>query len=162
LTVEPIRPILVCRSDPASGRGRGTALEAGMGGAWRRVGIAVLVLAAGPLLAACLGGAPPPPQLSYHLTGVCNQTSLQPMLGTPCVGGDVNITMVNGSGGIEQHTVTFPFDLNLTRPPDGFVYISGQLQGDGYVSCQINNGAQIVQNALSTSEFGIATCSGSV
>lgn len=136
-----------------------------MGSAWQRVGIAVLVLGAGPLLSACLGGPPaPPPSLpvTYQLGGTCVQTAFDPSPGQPCVGGDANITIVNGSGGIEQRTVTFPYSVTITRPPDGFIYISGQLQGDGTVNCLVAYGVGVIQTANSNTEFGIATCSGSV
>jgi hypothetical protein len=98
----------------------------------------------------------------YQLAGYCNQTQFDPNPGSPCVGGDAFVTLSNGSGGVQQMTVSLPFSLTIPRPPDGFVYISGQLQGTGGIACAITQGGTLIQQAVSTGQFVIATCSGSV
>jgi hypothetical protein len=74
------------------------------------------------------------------------------------------ITMENGQGGTEQTTVSLPW----SQPVDGarsgqFVYISAQNQsGYGDVTCTIRvNGADF-KSSTSSSEYGIADCSGEV
>ena len=99
--------------------------------------------------------------MTYSLTGTCTQSQYDSSPGAPCVGGDANITIENASGGTEQSTVTFPYSLTFVREPGSFVYISGQLQGTGTISCQITSGGQVVETATSTGQFVIAGCSGS-
>ena len=126
-----------------------------------------IVVLVGILSIVIAGCAPTPvatgpwPEVTYSLTGVCVQSQYDPSPGTqPCVGGDANITIENSTGGTEQSTVTFPYELRFIRAPGEFVYISGQLQGGGTVTCQITSGGRQVQYATSSGEFSIATCSG--
>jgi hypothetical protein len=93
--------------------------------------------------------APPPtapPVLVYEVTG----------------DGSADLTIENASGGTEQKTVNLPYSEELTRPPDGFVYLSAQLGGSGSVSCNITYGGRVVQQASSSGDYVIASCSGSI
>jgi hypothetical protein len=88
---------------------------------------------------------PPPPSVTYDLTGQ----------------GSVSVTLQNASGGTEQFDTRLPYHLDL-GPASGFVYISAQLQNTGTVTCEIKQGDQVIQNATSTGQYVIASCSGSV
>ena len=71
-------------------------------------------------------------------------------------------TFFNGNGDLEQHDVRLPYMVTINRPSDGYVSISGWLNGDGTVTCQITSGGHVVASTTSTGEFVGADCSGSV
>lgn len=124
--------------------------------------LAVSVAGGAVLLAGCLPPAPPADvEVMYQLTGTCTQTEYDTNPGSPCVGGDASITIANASGGTEQTTVAFPYQLTFRRPVGSFIYISGQLGGDGNITCTAYSNGWVVQTATSSGQFVIASCSGS-
>lgn len=95
-----------------------------------------------------LGGAPAPPppppaSVTYDLTGQ----------------GTVSVTLQNESGGTEQFDTPLPYHRDLGGF-SGFVYISAQLNNTGTVTCEIKQGDTVIQNATSSGQYVIATCSG--
>ena len=138
---------------------------------WLLVPLAVAI--GGAVLAACFppGPPPPPPEITYQLTGTCTIPNLLPNAGSPCSSGgtavicpanDVFATFFNGSGDIEQHCGNSTYTVTITRPPDGFVDISGQLQGDGTVTCTISRGGQVLASNTASGAYEIADCSAEV
>jgi hypothetical protein len=130
----------------------------------RRLLVPLAVVIGTGTLAGCFppGPPPPPPQVTYQLTGTCAAPQFDPNPGGPCVGSDALATFFNGNGDIEQHDVRFQYTVTISRPADGFVSISGQLHGDGAITCQITSGGRVVASTTSTGEFVIADCSASV
>lgn len=76
--------------------------------------------------------------------------------------GSASLTIQNESGGTEQFEVGLPWSRSFNPPLDGFVYVSAQLNGSGDVHCKITQGGRVVQEASSSGEYVIASCSGSV
>ena len=75
----------------------------------------------------------------------------------------VALTYQNQSGGSEQKTVLLPWTLEFTAHDHSFLYISAQKQSeDGTVHAVIYVNGNLVQEAESTSSYGIATVSGRV
>ena len=97
--------------------------------------------------------------VTYQLTGTCVQAPLYPNPGQPCVGGDVTATVANDVGGVEEHTVSFPYSVTFLRPPSGLVSVSAQLLGDGTVTNGVFHG---VDESTFSGHFPTVTCSGSL
>jgi hypothetical protein len=76
--------------------------------------------------------------------------------------GRADLTYENASGGTEQRTVTIPWSMTFSAPSGQFVYLSAQLDGSGSLYCEIVSDGTIVQQANSSGEYVIASCSGRV
>jgi hypothetical protein len=87
-----------------------------------------------------------PPQVTYLVDG----------------DGSASLTLQNPSGGTDQMTVSLPWTETFPAPPDGFVYVSAQQEGSGLVHCKITYGSTVIQEASSSGDYVIASCSGSV
>ena len=75
----------------------------------------------------------------------------------------VSLTYQNESGGTEQRTIVTPWKLEFKAQRNAFVYISAQKRHEaGAVRTAIYVNGLLLQEAESTSEYGIATVSGSV
>jgi hypothetical protein len=88
----------------------------------------------------------PPPKVVYEVTGT----------------GSAVITLQNATGATEQKRVDLPYSEELTRPPNGFLYLSAQLTGSGSVSCKISYGTRVVQEATSQGQRVTVSCSASI
>lgn len=74
-----------------------------------------------------------------------------------------SLTYRNESGGTEQRTVPLPWTLEMHVGPGHFLYVSAQKQGPyGAIRAAIYVEGQVLQEAESSSEYGIASASGSV
>jgi hypothetical protein len=95
--------------------------------------------------------AAPPPEIwipvEYSLTGTARTAS---------------ITIQNETGGSEQHTVRLPWVKRFSAHPKAFLYLSAQNDGRGRLVAIIKSNGEVLQQAEATSEFGIASVSGSV
>jgi hypothetical protein len=117
-------------------------------GQWAKVEATLKLYGVDTGAAWALGGAPPPPppppaSVTYDLTGQ----------------GTVSVTLQNESGGTEQFDTPLPYHRDLGGV-SGFVYISAQLNNTGTVTCEIKQGDTVIQNATSSGQYVIATCSG--
>lgn len=75
----------------------------------------------------------------------------------------VSLTYKNASGGTEQVDARPPWTLRFTTPPGAFAYVAAQKKGTtGTVRCEITVNGQSLQQAASSSDYGIASCSGTV
>lgn len=73
------------------------------------------------------------------------------------------LTYQNESGGTEQKTVKLPWALEWRIESPHFLYLSAQKTGEsGIVHVAVYCDGQLLQEAESTSEYGIATASGRV
>ena len=88
------------------------------------------------------------------------------------------LTLTNKDGGREQNTVKLPFELKFYAKPAAFLYLSAQktrvldafgITSDvlddgvtGTVHVRIKVGGAVLQEASSSSPYGIATASGKV
>jgi len=77
--------------------------------------------------------------------------------------GSAALTYRNESGGTEQRTVSLPWEITFTRHSRDFLYLSAQKQGQsGAIEAVISVDGRAIQRAESTSDYGIASVSGSV
>ncbi|HSO95034.1 MAG TPA: hypothetical protein VLV81_03230 [Acidimicrobiia bacterium] len=67
--------------------------------------------------------------------------------------------MVNGSGAVEQKTVSLPYAVKISQPPGGVSHIAAQIERDGRIGCSISAGSQRVAVGESSGEFVTAACS---
>ena len=75
----------------------------------------------------------------------------------------VGLTYRNPTGGTEQRDVSLPGSLSFNAVPGFFVYFSAQNKGDsGEVHVAISIDGRLLQEASSSTAYGIATASGSV
>lgn len=77
--------------------------------------------------------------------------------------GAVGLTYQNASGGTEQRIVGLPSSMSFYSMPGRFVYVSAQNKtssGDVHVSITVDG--SVLQQATSSTAYGIATASGSV
>jgi len=76
----------------------------------------------------------------------------------------VDVTMTNQDGGTSQYTDReLPFTYTLYgMHDDDFVYISGQINGDGCIEAQIYLDDILVKHSQSCGKYVIATCSGRI
>lgn len=85
---------------------------------------------------------------------------------TYVVGGSTSsarLTYRNESGGTEQRTVSLPWTLEMRAVPGQFLYLSAQKkQTYGTVKTSIEIEGQVLQEAESDTEYGIASASGRV
>jgi len=120
--------------------------------------IIVAAIAGGLLLVALLlvggnrsrGGtsAPGPLPVRYEIEGTANV---------------VDLTYTNETGAVEQHYAGLPWDRQFSGRSGQFVSISAQKRDvNGTVTCRIVAGAVTIQEATSSAEYGIASCSGLV
>jgi hypothetical protein len=75
----------------------------------------------------------------------------------------VGLTYQNASGGTEQNVVGLPSSMSFYSRPGRVVYLSAQNKtnsGDVHVSITVDG--RLLQQATSSSAYGIATASGSV
>jgi hypothetical protein len=76
----------------------------------------------------------------------------------------LRLTYANETGATVQEKAMSPWEKKFTAKPGQFVYLSAQLD-DGKaddVSCNIAVNGATLQEAKSTGQYTIATCSGSV
>lgn len=78
--------------------------------------------------------------------------------------GTVSLTYENAGGNSQQESnAVTPWGKRYSMDSGDFVYVSAQRgQGTGTVRCTITIDGEVVEQAESTGEFVIATCSGSV
>lgn len=77
--------------------------------------------------------------------------------------GNVDVTLTNASGGMEQQNIKPPYELSFTGASGQALYISGQNKWNaGVVTCEILIDGKVAQTATSNAAFGVATCSGKV
>ena len=111
--------------------------------------------------------------LFSHLSGLSSQQPTRTVAPKPItkhviysVSGtarEASLTYRNQSGGTEQITVRLPWDLEMDLPPGRFVYLSAQKTDEaGTIHAEIWGGSGILQEANSSTAFGIASVSGSV
>jgi hypothetical protein len=75
----------------------------------------------------------------------------------------VNLTYRNATGGTEQNEVTLPVNMTFAAAPGSFLYLSAQNKsGSGTVHVAISVDGSLLQEARSSSHYGIATASGRV
>lgn len=70
-----------------------------------------------------------------------------------------SLTYENESGNTEQHTVRLPWRLQFEAQEGQFLYISAQSDGYGN-SCKIKVNGMTVEQADSSGQYSIASCSG--
>lgn len=85
--------------------------------------------------------------------------------GTPCL--SASLTYINSSGGTQQEDAPgcpSPFEIEVTRASGDPVYISAQMtyETEHLIHVSILVDGKLVQEASSTSKYGVATASGRV
>jgi hypothetical protein len=78
-------------------------------------------------------------------------------------GGSASITYQNGTGGTEQQDIIIPWRYPKFKAVSGtFLYISGQLNGTGTITCQIFLSGRLFKTSTSKGQYVIASCDGLV
>ena len=91
--------------------------------------------------------SPQIPMVTYSLEGTARSAS---------------ITIANESGGTEQHVVPVPWKKQFHATHGKFVYLSAQNQDSGRLEAEISVDGLVLQRAVTTEQYGIASVSGSV
>lgn len=73
-----------------------------------------------------------------------------------------SITIENEYGGTEQHTVTVPWEKQFQAKTGQFVYVSAHNGGYGRIKAVTYVVGEMLHQAESTEQFGIASASGRV
>lgn len=72
-----------------------------------------------------------------------------------------SITLENATGNTEQfQDVDLPYELSFTAVEEQFLYISGQVDRDASITCELLLNGVVQEEATSDGEYVIATCSG--
>ena len=72
-----------------------------------------------------------------------------------------DITLENAGGNTEQRSeVDLPYELSFPAVEGQFLYISGQINRDASITCELLIDGVVQETATSEGEFVIATCSG--
>lgn len=74
-------------------------------------------------------------------------------------GSSSSLTYANETGNTEQHTVDIPWRLQFEVQPGQFLYVSAQSGGYGN-ACKIKVDGVVLEQADSSGQYSIATCSG--
>jgi hypothetical protein len=109
-------------------------------GAMKVLGLLLVVLMAGCSAAGLTGGAS---ELTYEVEGT----------------GSASMTYSSDGGSIEQVTEPLPWSITVSDPGIG-ANLSAQKQDPGTdpITCRVLDGGEVVAEATSNSEFGIASC----
>tara|TARA_B100000780_G_C20969307_1_gene386994 strand:+ start:86 stop:493 length:408 start_codon:yes stop_codon:yes gene_type:complete len=73
-----------------------------------------------------------------------------------------DLTYTNEYGGTEQISINNDWTYDFISTPGKFTYLSAQLQNSGWVSVEILCNNNTFKHAMSSSDFGIASVSGSI
>ncbi|MGP8243860.1 MAG: hypothetical protein ACLQVN_04995 [Bryobacteraceae bacterium] len=100
-----------------------------------------------------------------HLSSGGAVSSSQPAVAYEARGtaGRVSLTYTNASGGMEQQTVTLPWNKDFGVPRGTMLYLSAQNENErGTVTARIYVNGDVLQEAESSTPYGIASVSGTV